>query len=189
MAIFERLSVLICCKFQWQYLRDFQFWFVVKPSGQSNHVWSQPVSDQWWPSDGICSDLDAGQGPIWYRTTIWYQTSIQHLHLLLIPDHHLTISDQHPTSLSPSDMGQPSDIKQPSSIFIYSDISPNCHFISDQQPTSSSSSDIGQASISWHLLVHLISDQCTTSDIKPATFIFVFIWYQTNTQNFGLDLI
>ena len=58
----------------------FQFWFVVKPSGQSNHVWSQPVSDQWWPSDGICSDLDAGQGPIWYRTTIWYQTSIQHLH-------------------------------------------------------------------------------------------------------------
>ena len=58
----------------------FQFWFVVKPSGQSNHVWSQPVSDQWWPSDGICSDLDAGQGPIWYPTSIWYRTSIQHLH-------------------------------------------------------------------------------------------------------------
>ena len=31
---------------------DILSWFVVKPSGESNHVWSEP-SDRWCPSDDV----------------------------------------------------------------------------------------------------------------------------------------
>ena len=66
------ISILICCQAWWLDLLS-QFWFVVKPGGESNHVWSEP-SDQWWPSDGIRCRPGA---------QIWFRTRIKHLHLLL----------------------------------------------------------------------------------------------------------